>query len=144
MDLPLVLWFLRLGSAALLLGFLGAMAWLIYQDMRLTSQLLLQQEQVRGYLRVIASESETPALDTCYTLQSVTGIGRSRRNMVVVDNTYTSSEHALVTWRGHQWWLEDLGSRNGTLLNGVPLTETAVVSAGDIITIGGTQFRLEL
>nr|MBP6804905.1 FHA domain-containing protein [Chloroflexota bacterium] len=41
-------------------------------------------------------------------------------------------------------WLEDLGSRNGTLLNGAPLVETAVISAGDVITIGGTDLKVEL
>jgi hypothetical protein len=37
-----------------------------------------------------------------------------------------------------------LGSRNGTLLNGMPLTETAVVSSGDMITIGTVQLKVEL
>jgi pSer/pThr/pTyr-binding forkhead associated (FHA) protein len=45
--------------------------------------------------------------------------------------------------RGQQWWLEDLNSRNGTLLNDVPLHEATVVSPGDIITIGSTHLKIE-
>ena len=62
---------------------------------------------------------------------------------MVLNNGYASGEHALLSWRGGQWWLEDLGSRNGTLLNEAPLTDTAVVSAGDVISVGGTQLKLE-
>jgi pSer/pThr/pTyr-binding forkhead associated (FHA) protein len=37
-----------------------------------------------------------------------------------------------------------LGSRNGTLLNDLPLKEAAVITTGDIITIGSTQLKVEL
>ena len=50
----------------------------------------------------------------------------------------------MLSWRSGQWWLEDLGSRNGTMLNDIPLTESAVISGGDIISIGGTQLKLEV
>ena len=74
----------------------------------------------------------------------MTGIGRAQGNTIVIDDGYVSSEHVLITHRGKQWWIEDLGSRNGTLLNDLPLTETTVVSGGDIITVGGSQLRIEL
>ncbi|MCZ7666030.1 MAG: FHA domain-containing protein [Chloroflexi bacterium] len=74
----------------------------------------------------------------------LTSIGRAPSSTIVLDYTFISQEHALLMERGGQWWLEDLGSRNGTLLNGAPLTETAVVSSGDIITIGEVQLKLEL
>ena len=74
----------------------------------------------------------------------MTQIGRASSNTVVLDDGYTSTRHAQLIWRGGQWWLEDLESRNGTLLNGVGLAETAVVSSGDQITVGTVQFQLEL
>ncbi|MEZ4645892.1 MAG: FHA domain-containing protein [Chloroflexota bacterium] len=135
---------LRLFSAALLLAFLGAIAWSIYQDLRVTARAVARQAQVQGYLLVVASDVDVPPVGTRLPLLPVTSIGRSPRNTVVLNNEYASGEHALLTWRGSQWWLEDLGSRNGTLLNEMALAETAVVSPGDIISIGGTQFKLEL
>jgi pSer/pThr/pTyr-binding forkhead associated (FHA) protein len=144
MDPAVILLLLRLLSAALLLGFLGLIAWLIYQDVRLTKAVLARQQQVSGALRVVASESGEPAVDTLYSLTPITSIGRAKSSTIVLDEGYVSTEHALLVQRGGQWWLEDLGSRNGTLLNGVELAETAVVSAGDVITIGGTALKVEV
>lgn len=144
MDPAVILLLLRLLSAALLLGFLGLIAWLIYQDVGLTRAVLARQQAASGGLRVVASESGEPAVDTVYTLNPITSIGRAKSSTIVLDDGYVSTEHALLLQRGGQWWLEDLGSRNGTLLNGVKLAETAVVSAGDVITIGGTALKLEV
>lgn len=144
MDPLIVLFLLRLLAAVLLLGFFGLFAWLIYQDVLLTKAVLAIQQQATGSLRVIKSESGEPALDTMYALRPLTSIGRAKSSTVLLDDGYVSSEHALITQRHGQWWLEDLGSRNGTLLNGAPLVETAVISAGDVITIGGTDLKVEL
>lgn len=144
MDPAVILLLLRLLSAALLLSFLGLIAWLIYQDVRLTKAVLARQQAASGALRVVASESGEPAIDTVYALNPITSIGRAKSSTIVLDDGYVSTEHALLLQRGGQWWLEDLGSRNGTLLNGVKLAETAVVSAGDVITIGGTVLKVEM
>jgi pSer/pThr/pTyr-binding forkhead associated (FHA) protein len=92
---------------------------------------------------VVANESETPAIDTVFPLLPVTSIGRSAGNTIVLVDGYSSSEHALISRRNGQWYLQDQGSRNGTLLNDVPVADTAVVSAGDIIAIGGTRLKVE-
>jgi hypothetical protein len=144
MDPAVILLLLRLLSAALLLAFLGLIAWLIYQDVRLTRAVLARQQTARGALRVMSSESGEPEVNTLYPLRPITSIGRAKSSAVVLDDGYVSTEHALLIQRGGQWWLEDLGSRNGTLLNGVALRETAVVSAGDVITIGGTALKVEV
>lgn len=142
--MPTLLLLLRILSAALLLGFLLLIVWLIYRDMQTTARLLASQERPYGYLRVIACEDDFPEVDTRFPLLPLTTIGRASSNTIVLDNGYVSTEHALITRRGDQWWLEDMGSRNGTLLNGVELGETAVISVGDVIGIGQTQFKLEL
>jgi pSer/pThr/pTyr-binding forkhead associated (FHA) protein len=72
------------------------------------------------------------------------GIGRSASNAIVVEDDYVSSEHALLSLRGSQWWLEDLNSRNGTQLNEINLDSPTVVTIGDVMTIGNTRFKLEL
>jgi len=143
MEPGLILLILRLLGAAVLLGFLGAIAWLIYRDMQATVAVVAAQGERHGQLRVVANEAGQPKVGTTYPLQPITSIGRASSNSVVLDDTYTSSQHALITRRGELWWLEDMGSRNGMLLNDLPLEEAAVVSAGDIITIGQTQLKIE-
>jgi pSer/pThr/pTyr-binding forkhead associated (FHA) protein len=41
------------------------------------------------------------------------------------------------------WWLEDLGSRGGTILNDSPLSKPTPLAEGDIIGIGSLRFKLE-
>ncbi len=144
MSPEVILLILRVLSAGLLLGFLGLFAWLIYRDLQVTTAVLEQKNQVLGKLRVIANDLESPTLNTAFPLHPLTSIGRAQSATIVIDDSYVSQDHALLTARGGQWWLEDLGSRNGTLLNGVLLAETAVVSSGDIITIGSVQLKVEL
>ena len=143
MNMALILLLLRFLSAVLLLGFLLLIVWLIYQDMRTTTAVLASQKQPQGFLRLIANESGTQAINTTYPLLPVTSIGRAISSTIVLDNHYVSSAHALITRRHSQWWLEDLGSRNGTLLNDLPLSEATVVSPGDVITIGDTKLKIE-
>jgi pSer/pThr/pTyr-binding forkhead associated (FHA) protein len=144
MNLPLLIFALRIASAAVLLGFFGLMAWLLVRDLRTSRQLLQSQQPELGALRVIQSTSGNPPPDTIFTIGAQTSIGRSARNTIVLDEAYVSAEHALLARRDNRWWLEDLGSRNGTLLNDLPLAEPTIVSSGDVVTIGGVELRLEL
>ncbi len=143
MDLAVLLFVLRLVSALLLAGFVALIAWFIYRDMRLTAASLAAEERPSGVLRVIANESGEVAPDTLFPLLPVTSIGRASSNTIVLSDGFTSSEHALITRRNGQWWLQDQGSRNGTYLNETPVVGTAVISPGDIITVGGTRLKIE-
>ncbi len=144
MTLELILLILRFLSAGLLLAFIGLIAWLIYRDMKLMETAVYAQTQPQGSLCVLSSYKNGPSIGHQFPLLPVTRIGRSATNSIVLSDNFASSEHLLIIRRGEQYWLEDLKSRNGTLLNGLPLAETAVVANGDIITIGDTQLQLEL
>ncbi len=144
MTPELILFLLRLLGAAVLLGFFGLIGWFIYQDMQTTAAFLTVHDQPQGYLVVVANSAEQPAVGTRFPLLPVTSIGRASSNNIVLDDDYVSNRHTLLTRRGKLWQLADLGSRNGTLLNDVALTETAVVSAGDMITVGNIQLKIEM
>jgi pSer/pThr/pTyr-binding forkhead associated (FHA) protein len=144
MSPEIVLLLLRLSGAAVLLAFFGLIGWYLYQDVRFTSAALMAQSQPLGRLIVVENPAGTPAVGTRYPLLPVTSLGRSSNNVIVLDDGYTSGQHSLITRRGELWWLEDLASRNGTLLNDALLAETAVISTGDMITIGNIKLKLEL
>jgi hypothetical protein len=96
-----------------------------------------------GSLVVLSS----PALkvDSERTLDSspVT-IGRSPDNdMDVTDDEFASSHHARVEPRRDGVWVEDVGSTNGTFVNGVKLTRPQKLTGGDIIRVGETDLRFE-
>ncbi|MBI4533521.1 MAG: FHA domain-containing protein [Candidatus Melainabacteria bacterium] len=72
-------------------------------------------------------------------------IGRGPSNQVIVpDDTFASRNHAWITYEDGEFWLEDLGSTNGTLLNGHPVVKRQVLSSGDKIRVGHTELTFEV
>ncbi|MEE9513617.1 MAG: FHA domain-containing protein [Anaerolineales bacterium] len=70
-------------------------------------------------------------------------IGRAADNSLVLHDETASAHHARLSFQDGQWWLEDLGSRNGTAVNGIPLEGPLVVTYGDQIAFGRVEFRME-
>ena len=71
-------------------------------------------------------------------------LGRSRQCDVVLNDPNVSREHAEIRPRGGSWVLSDLGSTNGSSLNGRRLTQPEVVKPGDEIEVGTSLIRFEL
>ena len=70
--------------------------------------------------------------------------GRSSQNDVELKrDEYASSSHARLEPRRDGVWLEDIGSTNGTYLNGIRLTRPKRLTSGDIVRIGETELRYE-
>ncbi len=82
----------------------------------------------------------------CELGKDVVTLGRLPANTIVIDDSKTSGRHAEVWPDGVGYMLVDVGSTNGTLLNGQPLRpqEPLPLHAGDVITIGLTQITVEL
>ncbi len=144
MNEALILLALRLGAATLLLLFTGAILLILWRDFQVTTREIEQQRIPRGRLLVLASDSEDIALDSEFPLLPLTSLGRAPTNSVYLADSFASNEHALITYRGGSWWLEDRDSSNGTFLNGVRINEPVVMSSGDLIGIGRATLRLQL
>jgi hypothetical protein len=71
-------------------------------------------------------------------------IGRSKEADVRIEDRYASSLHARVFSREGRFYVEDMNSTNGTLLNGATLQGEAELIDGDSVQIGDTVFRLEV
>jgi predicted component of type VI protein secretion system len=78
-----------------------------------------------------------PNVGSAYPLRSpIVAIGRSADNQVVLDDTEVSRHHARLTWQGNAYMLEDLGSANGTWVNGARITSPVLLRPGDSIGLG--------
>lgn len=69
-------------------------------------------------------------------------LGRAAGCQVTLDDTYASQIHARVFRRDGQYYLEDLGSTNGTWLNRAKVTGPLEVQRGDQIQIGNTVLEV--
>lgn len=63
-------------------------------------------------------------------------IGRSRESDIALPDQWLSRRHAEIRRKGEQFYLHDLGSKNGTLLNGSRINEEALLKPGDRISLG--------
>jgi pSer/pThr/pTyr-binding forkhead associated (FHA) protein len=70
-------------------------------------------------------------------------VGRAPDNDVVVGDPATSGRHGRIEVRGGAFWISDLGSTNGTLVNGEPVIEKQL-GHGDLIAIGQNTIRFTL
>src|SRR5438105_6276569 len=69
-------------------------------------------------------------------------IGRAPDNMIVIDDPSVSGRHAQLQLAGEVYRLKDLESTNGTRVNGIPITETAL-RFDDRIRFGAVESRFE-
>jgi pSer/pThr/pTyr-binding forkhead associated (FHA) protein len=77
---------------------------------------------------------------SAYDLTHGVTLGRGPQSDIVLQDTYASSAHARLLPQGDAIVLEDLGSTNGTYLNGVPLSGPQPLHEGDRIRIGDSEF----
>src|SRR5471030_842268 len=76
-----------------------------------------------------------------FALQHPFSIGRSPDNTYVIASDRVSRRHALVQARSEgEFWLTDLGSRNGVFLNRQPLQQSVRLKGGDVFQIADCQF----
>jgi len=68
-------------------------------------------------------------------------IGRENGNDLVVDEDTVSSQHSRLVMRDGRWWIEDLGSTNGTLVNEAQIRRSKQLGSGDLIQIGRVRLR---
>lgn len=70
------------------------------------------------------------------------GIGRSSRHAIHIPDGTVSKDHAEITSRAGQFYLHDLGSRNGTRVNGREAREPTLLEAGDQVEIGHVTLQV--
>lgn len=143
METDVLILILRMAFAALLYLFLFAVAVIVYRDLRHDAT-----GSTKGYSaplgRMIVLDNGQTSLipGQTFEMQPVTSLGRGPTNTIVVPDGFASHEHALLMWRDQQWWIEDLGSTNGTLLNRRLVDKPIRVNPGDIVQVGGVKLKL--
>ncbi|MDP9491080.1 MAG: FHA domain-containing protein [Actinomycetota bacterium] len=153
-EVEAVLLGLKVGFLVLLYLFIWRIVRTVARDVRLPQEsFVLAPQQAAaaglgprartGMLIVLASPALT--VDSERTLDSApVTLGRSSDNdMNLGDDEFASAHHAKVEPRRDGVWVEDVGSTNGTFVNGIKLTRPQKLTPGDIIRVGETDLRFE-
>ncbi len=141
-DLDMTIFVLHVVTLVTLYGFLALVIGLVWRD--LTSEGRRARAAV-ARLVVLDGGASGLAVGQRQPLTSrvVTTLGRSPDNVIHLPDPSVSAVHAVITWRAGRWWLEDQGSRNGTLLNESRIEKATLLCAGDVLTLGHVRLRFE-
>lgn len=139
-SFTLSLWVVRLCFLALLYLFLFFVVRALWRDLRLA---VSTAARPLARLVVLASPDGQPPVGSSIAIDAVNTLGRDVNNSIVVDDDFASAEHALLTFRGRSWYIEDRGSTNGTWVNGQAVDGATPIGYGDEIQVGRVRFRLD-
>jgi pSer/pThr/pTyr-binding forkhead associated (FHA) protein len=96
-----------------------------------------------GRLVVVSSSTLEPGEGRMLDSAAIT-VGRGPQNDVTLDgDDFASAKHARIEPRRDGVWVEDVGSTNGTFLNGIKLTRPRKLTPGDVVRVGETELRYE-
>jgi len=135
----IILLILRAGMAITLYAFLGWGLWLLWRDLK-HQQTSLTYQQVAPLIMKVAI-GDTRRVQH-FTAMEIT-IGRDPGCECVIDSKTVSTRHAQLCFERGQWWVEDLESTNGTLLNQEPVTAPTVLTPGDQLRCGEATLTIE-
>lgn len=98
-----------------------------------------------GRLRVMNAGDDTNVrAGSLLNLKAETRLGAHQDNDIILRDAFVSGHHARLRWDGANWWIEDLRSTNGVMVNGqrcAPGTPQPL-SHGSLLTIGDMEFML--
>jgi hypothetical protein len=96
---------------------------------------------VHPHVEVIAALGHEPG--TVFDIAGGATLGRSDHADIRVDDAFASSAHARIFPKGDFMHVEDMGSTNGTYLNGRQLRGVERLKIGDVVRIGDSEYRYQ-
>ena len=132
---------LRIGLAVILYYFLWRVIQTLRRDLKQQGSSLSGQEKPSIHIYV----KDIDGQETRFNFwQAEILIGRGSKCDISLKDDALSASHARLSYHHAQWWLEDLGSTNGTFLNKDQITTPTVVISDDQIKCGHTILRLNI
>jgi hypothetical protein len=89
-------------------------------------------------------ELETPDGPHLFPLETnLVTVGRGLNNDLIVEDPRVSRQHAQIRYKSRRHFVGDLGSTNGTYVNGMPVTNDQLLRDGDVVSFGGLEMRFQ-
>lgn len=132
---------LRMGLALVLYIFLWRVLQTLWQELKQQGTILSSQKKPGIHMSAGTEDGKELKF---HFWQNEIMIGRGPHCHVSLPDEALSASHARVSFHHGQWWLEDLGSTNGTFLNREKISVPTVIITGDQIKCGNTIFSLRI
>lgn len=115
---------------------------LIYLDIKSTGSGRRHGKKDLPYLKLVNRRERLEfKVEETYVLDGNVELGRSGKNAIMINDPYISSKHARFFVRSGKYYMQDLGSTNGSFINGGKVEGEAVaLSNGDRIHMGQLDF----
>jgi hypothetical protein len=136
----IILLVVRIVLALLLYAFIGFALFTLLRDLKKQGDLLAARQPPT---LTLTNHLEDGGKSQRY-IKPVVILGREPGCDFSLDDQTVSSQHARLTYRKQQWWLEDLASTNGTFLNGEAVTTAVVITQGDELRLGLVGVQIEI
>lgn len=146
MDTYTVLLVLRIALVAVLYLVILRVVAVARREIKLAAKApssVTRRKSAVGHLVVIDSGSTDLRPGASLDIDPITTIGRSQICSIVLDSTFVSNEHTRILFKNGSLWVDDLGSRNGTLVNQVRVEKdnSVPVTPGAILQVGDVRFK---
>lgn len=132
---------LRIGLAIILYLFIWQVMQLLRRDLKQQGAIVFSQK--KPGIHVVADTGDSRELKFHFW-QSEIVIGRGSHCDITLADEALSVSHARISFHHGQWWLEDLGSTNGTFINKDRIVVPTVIITGDQFKCGNTLFSLRI
>ncbi len=136
---PIIILILRVLLLAVLYAFIGWTIYTLWSDLRFQSQVLSLKKNPE-----ISLTTENDSGEALKFTQNEITLGRDETCEFVVNDPTISGRHARLTFRNMHWWVEDLGSTNGTYLNEEKIETPTILISGDEMRIGKNVVLVEI
>ncbi len=121
--------------------FIFAVIRMVFLDIRLTER-RLRVSHGDCYLRLLSGkEALAYGIEEVYVLKANNVIGRGEECDISFPDRFVSNRNTLIFLEGEEYYIEDLDSKNGTYVNGEPVSgDPILLCDGDKIAIGSVEF----
>jgi pSer/pThr/pTyr-binding forkhead associated (FHA) protein len=137
----IVVLILRVALAIVLYVFLWRVLQTLWQELRQQGTILSSQKKPGIHVDAIMEDGRELRF---HFWQNEIMVGRGVHCHISLPDEMLSASHARVSFHHGQWWLEDLGSTNGTFLNREKIIVPTVIITGDQFKCGNTVFSLRI